>query len=65
MKILKEIIKIPQKIVEGTLLSIVYFFGIGLTYLNYKIFKKKLFELRKKKSYWSSYIEDNKNYRMY
>lgn len=65
MAFLKKIIEIPQKIVNGILLSVVYFLGISFSYLISKISKKELFDLKKKNSYWKPYVEDNNNYQMY
>ena len=65
MKVLKKIIKIPHLIINTVLLSVVYFIGIGISFVIYKITKKQLFDLKKKKSYWTNYIEDKEYYRMY
>ena len=65
MKFLKKIIEIPQKLINGILFSIVYFFGISITFIISKFTKKELFDLKKKKSYWKPYIEDKNNYQMY
>ncbi len=65
MKFFQKIIKIPQILVNTVLLSIVYFIGVGVSFLIYKITKKQLFDINKKKSYWSRYLEDKNYYRMY
>jgi|SaaInlStandDraft_4_1057021.scaffolds.fasta_scaffold05344_4 hypothetical protein len=65
MKFLKKILQIPPFIINTILLSIVYFVGMGLSFILHKFSKKKLFNLKKQKSYWINYSKDNKFYRMY
>jgi len=62
---LKKIIKIPQLIVNSILLSFVYFIGVGISFIIYKVTGKKLFDLKKKKTYWKHYSKDKDEYRMY
>lgn len=65
MGLINKILEIPQKIVNGVLLTIVYFFGIGISFVLAKIMKKSLFNLEKKKSYWTQYKDEMNYYMMY
>lgn len=50
---IKRFVNDLNLLVNFILLFFVYFFGVGITFVFAKLFRKKFLYLRKKESYWS------------